>query len=452
MLITNANVITWEKPNKILTDHALLIQGEIIKDIGPSTTLLNRYPGEEIVDAENQFALPGNIRAHTHFYGAFSRGLAIPGDAPKNFSEILNKLWWPLDKALRDEDIYLSSLVCLIDAIRHGTTTLFDHHSSPNAVHGSLDIIAEAVEQSGLRSVLSYEVSDRNGKENAIDGIQENVRFIKSLNNSGRKSSRISGMFGLHASLTLSDETLESCLGNKPTGAGFHIHAAEAPIDQANSLERSGFRVIERLNKHGILGPASITAHAVHVDSREIELLKATGTWVTHQPRSNMNNGVGVAPVQSLLDSNVRLCLGNDGFSNAMWEEWKTAYLVHKSATLDPRSMSGSDIIQIAIYNNSELASRFFNEAPIGKLIPGAYADLILVNYHAPTFVTEGNLPWHILFGFNESQITTTIVAGKFLMKNRELIGLDEEKIFYSARKQSKEVWKRYESYFSNKG
>ena len=448
MLITNANIITWERPNRILNDHAICIQGETIEEIGSSNYMREKYPEETIIDASGQYVLPGNICAHTHFYGAFSRGLAIPGEAPKDFYEILNKLWWPLDKSLNDEDIYYSALVCMVDAIKNGTTTLFDHHSSPNSVNGSLDIIADAAEKTGLRCCLAYEVSDRNGKENALEGIRENTRFIRSIKDRNASSSRISSSFGLHASLTLSDETLEMCLENKPEGIGFHIHAAEGLIDQTDSMERSGLRVIERLDKYKILGAESIVAHAVHVNSREIELFRNTETWVTHQPRSNMNNAVGVAPVKSFLDANVKLCLGNDGFSNAMWEEWKAAYLLHKSANSDPRAMSGTDISNIAIYNNSELASHFFKPAPVGKLIAGAYADLIIVNYHPPTILTEGNLPWHILFGFNESMVTSTMVAGKFLMRDRELIDLDEESVYFEAKELSKAVWKRYEESF----
>ena len=230
---------------------------------------------------------------------------------------------------------------------------------------------------------------------------------------------------------------------------GFHIHAAEGLVDQTDSINKSGLRVIERLDKHHILGPSSIVAHAVHVNDNEIELMKNSETWVTHQPRSNMNNAVGVAPVKSLLESGVKLCLGNDGFSNAMWQEWKAAYLIHKSANLDPRVMSGTDVIDIAVYNNSKLAGYFFENPQIGKLTPGSPADLILVDYHSPTPISVDNAPWHILFGFNESMITSTMVAGKFIMKDRVLEGIDEEKIFAHAREHSKGVWKRYEESFN---
>jgi len=444
MLITHANLITWEEPNRILEDHAVCLKNGLIAAIGPSPEMERTHPTEERLDARGQYVMPGSICTHTHFYGAFSRGMAIPGAAPKDFPEILGKLWWPLDKALTLEDVRYSALVCLIDAIRHGTTILVDHHASPNAIEGSLDVIAGAVEQAGLRAVLCYEVTDRNGLEGAQRGIEENVRFIRKQSTINNPQSTIRSVFGLHASLTLSDATLDACRSMLPEGSGFHIHAAESDADQYDSLAKSGLRVVDRLQKHGILGPRSILAHAVHVDAREIEILADTGTWVTHQPRSNMNNAVGVAPVESMLRADVKVCLGNDGFSNAMWEEWKAAYLVHKLWHHDPRRMSGLDVARMAVYNNAALAAVFFPESPVGVLKPGAAADLIFVDYQSPTPLSPGNLPWHILFGFHESMVTTTLVAGKVLMKDRQLLTLDEKAITARAREIAAQVWRRY--------
>ncbi|HBG74572.1 MAG: hydrolase [Chloroflexi bacterium GWB2_49_20] len=446
MLITHATIITWEIPNRILEDYAIYIKNDLIYDVGPQNKIINQYPDEFQLDANDQLVLPGNICAHTHFYGAFSRGMAIPGSPPKDFPEILSKLWWPLDRSLTHEDIYYSALVCMIDAIKHGTTSLIDHHSSPNAVEGSLDIIASAVRKSGIRCVLCYEVSDRNGQENANAGITENIRFLNSLKSSHSDLSTISGTFGLHASLTLSSKTLSTCREISPKGIGFHIHAAESSDDEYDSISKYGVRVIDRLDMHHLLGPNSIVAHAVHVDSGEIFKLLETQTWVTHQPRSNMNNGVGVAPVESFLRSGIKLCLGNDGFSNAMWEEWKTAYLLQKLWNHDPRSLSGNDVVQMAIYNNAALANTYFPKAPIGTIIPGAFADIIFVDYKSPTPLNSNNLPWHIIFGFQESMVTTTIVGGKILMKDRQLTSLDENEIASRARTLANQVWKRYES------
>ena len=151
MLITNATIITWESENRVLEDHAILIQNDRIVEIDSVQTLTTKYPNEEKLDARGQYVMPGNICAHTHFYGAYARGMAIPGPAPKDFPEILRKLWWPLDRSLDAESIQYSALPCLVDAVKHGTTTLFDHHASPNAIDGSLDIIADEVEKSGVR-------------------------------------------------------------------------------------------------------------------------------------------------------------------------------------------------------------------------------------------------------------------------------------------------------------
>lgn len=440
MLITNTKLITWEKENRVLEGYAIYIEHDRIIEIDNEQALLAKYPNAERLDARGQYVLPGNICAHTHFYGAYARGMAIPGPAPKDFPEILQKLWWPLDRSLDAESIQYSVLPCLVDAIKHGTTTLIDHHASPNAIDGSLDIIAEAMEQAGLRGVLCYEVTDRDGEAKMQAGIRENVRFIQK-----EKSPLLAAAFGLHASLTLSDSSLDQCRSALPEGSGFHVHTAEHESDEYDSLTKTGLRVIDRLHKHGILGPKTITAHGVHFDARETQLLVETGTWLSHQPRSNMNNGVGVAAIESMMRAGIKVCLGNDGFSNAMWEEWKAAYLLHKIHHRDPRRMGGYDVQQMAIYNNAALANVFFPAATIGQLVPGAFADIIFVDYHPNTPLTAGNLPWHIIFGVQQSMVTTTIVAGRVLMKDRQLLTLDEAAIGAKAREIAPRVWERYQ-------
>jgi putative selenium metabolism protein SsnA len=443
MLITNATVVTWEAPNRVLPDHAILVTGDRIEELGPSAQVEKLHPKTKRLDARGQLVLPGGICAHTHFYSAFSRGLAAPAPAPKDFPETLQRLWWPLDQALLEEDVRYSALLGLVDAVRHGTTTLFDHHASPNAIDGSLDVIAEAIDKSGVRGVLCYEVTDRYGSGPTDAGIKENARFLKRL--AANPHARLAGMFGLHASLTLSGGTLQACRAAAPEGAGFHIHVAEHEADEYDSLLKSNMRVVDRLHNHGILGQRTIAAHCVHIDARETEILKETGTWVSHQPRSNMNNAVGAAPVESLLRAGVRVGLGNDGFSNEMWEEWKAAYFLHKLASRDPRRMSGSQVAELAIANNAALAHAYFPQAEVGQIVRGAFADLIFVDYQSPTPVTAENLPWHIIFGFEAGMVTTTIAAGKVLMKDRELLTLDEASIAGRARELAPRVWKRFE-------
>lgn len=449
MLITNATLVTWGTPNQILTDHALLIQDGLIADILPQAEASSRYPEEELMDAGGQWVMPGNICAHTHFYGAYARGMSIPGKAPEDFPEILGKLWWPLDKALDADSVYYSALVCLIDAIKHGTTTLIDHHASPNAIDGSLDRIHQAVDQAGLRAVLCYEVTDRDGADRARAGIDENIRFLRHVHDDPSNVGRLGAMFGLHASLTLSDETLAACseaVERLTIPSGFHIHVAEHSIDEFDALSKSGMRVVDRLAQYNILGPQTIVVHAVHIDAKEIDLLAKSGTWVSHQPRSNMNNGVGLPAVESMLRAGVRVCLGNDGFSNAMWEEWKAAYLAHKLIHLDPRWMPANLIRQMAVDNNRDLAQLLLGGPRLGVITSGAAADLIFVDYHPYTPVTIDNLPWHIVFGFHESMITTTIGSGKVLMHDRKLTVLDVDQIASEARKRAPQVWERYQN------
>ncbi len=448
MLITNGKFITWEKENQILDGYALRIENDKIVELDLQDALLERFPQEERLDAHGQYVMPGNICGHTHFYGAYSRGMSIPGAAPNAFPEILEKLWFKLDQALTMEDVRYSALVCIIDAIKHGTTTLIDHHASPNAIAGSLDEIAQTVEKSGIRAALCYEVTDRGGAERMQAGIDENVRFIQSVKGGNSLNGRLAALFGLHAGLTLSERTLDLCREALPDDTGFHIHVAEHPSDEYDSLAKSGMRAVDRLQKHGILGPKTIVAHAVHVDTREINILADTGTWVTHQPRSNMNNAVGITAIESMMRAGVKVGLGNDGMSNDMWEEWKATYFVHKLANRDPRRMSAVDIAQMAIYTNAELVNNLFDTGPVGVLKPGAQADIIFVDYQPFTPLTAGNLPWHIVFGFHSSMITMTMVDGKVLMKDRVLLTLDEEKIASEALRNAPGVWERYAKQF----
>lgn len=444
LLLTHAQLVPWGDSYEIAEDGALLIEDGIIRDVGSSSELIARYPDAEQLDAHGQYALPGGICSHTHFYGAYARGMGIPGPAPKNFPEILARLWWPLDKALDEKSVRFSAQVCLIDAIKHGTTTLIDHHASPNFIDGSLDVIADAVEEAGLRGVLCYEVTDRDGDAKAQAGIAENVRFLKAA----QSRDRIAATFGLHASMTLSDATLEACVAAaEGLDTGFHIHVAEHEADEEDSLRKYNERIVHRLNRLGILGPKSIVAHAVHVDDVERALLKDTGTWVSHQPRSNMNNAVGASKLDQMLAEGMPVVLGNDGFSNNMWAEWKAAYFLHKVANRDPRMAQGDAIARMAMTHNAQLAEVFFPGETIGRLVPGAVADVILVDYQPFTPLSAGNFPWHVIFGFESSMVTTTIAAGKVLMRDRVLTTLDAEAIAAEAREYAPTVWARYEQF-----
>ena len=445
MLITNGTIITLGAENRVIENGAVYIRGDKIADIGKTNHLITQYPHEERLDARGKLVMPGSIVAHTHFYGAFARGMSLPpGPPPKNFPEILQQLWWKIDRALMLEDCRLSALVCLVDAIRNGTTTLIDHHASPNAIDGSLDAVADAVLESGLRASLCYEVTDRNGAAGARAGIRENVRFIKQVKSQKLKGkSNIAASFGVHASFTVSDKTLEQCLdATDGLDTGFHIHVAEDIADEDDALQKFKLRVGERLESRGVFGPRTIAAHCVQVDVGEIEVLRRTKTNVAHNPRSNMNNAVGVADVLGMLRRGINVGLGNDGFTNNQFAEMKTAYLLHKSARRDPRVMGADQVVQMAYANNAKIAQVFWKPR-VGELSVGAFADIILLDYMPYTPLTAGNFPWHLIFGIDGAHVTHTICAGKLLMKDRQLLTLDEEAIAAKAKEATKRVWKR---------
>jgi len=440
MLVVNGTLVTFGENHRIIPSGAIRIQDGLISAVSATSDLREKYPGEEELDAGGKLVMPGLICAHTHFYGLFARGMSLGGEPPADFLQILERLWWRLDKALGLEDVRYSALVGLIDAIRNGTTMLIDHHASPRAIPGSLDVIAEAVNQAGVRCSLCYEVSDRDGPEATQAGLDENARFIAKVKS---QKGLLAAAFGLHASLTLSDETLARAVEMAQSlDVGFHIHVAEGIADVHDSLQKYGFRVVERLADRDILGPKTIAAHCVHVDTHEMDILRQTGTRVVHNPRSNMNNAVGVAQVPEMLESSIEVGLGNDGFSNNMFREMKTAYLLHKLAREDPRVLGADQVLTMAIRNNAQTAGLFFPRR-LGELAPGAYADIVFLDYIPPTPLTVGNLPWHVIFGVDGAHVSTTIVAGKVLMHNRELATLDEEEISARSRELAAKLWQR---------
>ncbi|HSJ58569.1 MAG TPA: putative aminohydrolase SsnA [Anaerolineae bacterium] len=447
MLITNGTLVTMGTPNQVIEDGALYIEGGKIAAIGGSGELAARYPAAERLDARGKLVMPGIICAHTHFYGMFARGMALGGEPAANFTEILEKLWWRLDKALWPDQVRYSALVGLVDAIRHGMTTLIDHHASQSEIGGSLDLIAEAVLEAGTRACLCYEVTDRDGKEAMQAGIEENVRFIEVARARQRSGDwHLGAAFGLHASLTLSDETLRACVrAAAPLDAGFHLHVAEDKADVKDSLRKSGLRVVERLKKFEILGPKTLAAHAVHVDRIETEMLLDTGTMVVHNARSNMNNAVGTADLPWMLHIGIPVGMGNDGFSNNMFVEAHVAYLAHKQATGDPRTLPADQVVDMLWKHNAGIARTYFpGLGPAwGTLAAGAPADVIVVGYDPPTPLSAGNFPWHMIFGIDGTSVEATIAGGQVLMREGRLLTLDEEEIMARAREVAGKLWQR---------
>ena len=441
LLVGNGRVITHDDRRPFFEDGAAAIVDGLIAEVGPTEAMRTAHPGLRFLDARGRVIMPGLINAHTHLYSAFARGITLKDTAPSNFNQILERLWWRLDKALTLDDVYWSAMAGMIDCIRNGVTTIFDHHASPHAVAGSLFRIAEAAEQTRMRACLCYEVSDRDGGKIAEQGIEENRALIEHCNH--LPHGRLRGLFGLHASFTLSDESLARCReAAAACDAGFHVHTAEALSDVDHCLREHRMRVVERWNEFGILGEQTLAAHCVHLSNREIDLLCETGTRVVHNPQSNLANAVGCAPVFEMMCRGVRVGLGTDAFTADMFESLKAANLLAKHQSGDPRT-GWCEPPQMLFRENAEIASRRFGRQ-IGKLVPGAVGDLILVDYDPPTPLGAGNLHGHILFGFSGHTVATTIIGGEVVMENRRLCPIDEQAVMADARAAAAELWKRF--------
>jgi putative selenium metabolism protein SsnA len=436
LLFEHTTILTLGEPGRVLHDHALLIEGGVISAIAPS----GRLSAGRSIDASGKILMPGFINAHMHCYSTFARGLIKIAPA-HTFPEVLDHLWWRLDKALTLEDCYFSALVVLLEAIRNGTTTLIDHHASPSAISGSLVAIARAFTETSLRGCLCYEVSDRDGPASASEGLNENAEFIRSCREN--PSPLLKGLMGLHASFTLGDATLRRAaeLGHA-IGAGFHIHAAEAKVDQEYTLQQHGMRVIDRLDAFGILGPDSIAAHCVHINEREMELLAGSGTAVVHNPQSNMNNAAGIADITTMQQRGVVVGLGTDAMTTRMSEEVRTAlwgqHLLHR----DP-AIGFTEAASTLLVNNPKIARRIFGQ-PLGEIAVGAPADIVLIDYDPPTPLSQENWPGQFIFGIAPAPVDTTVVAGRVLMRDKKLLlELDEREIYCKTREQAEALWKR---------
>jgi len=442
LLIGNGRLITRGENNRLIENGCVAADGRFIKDVGDTAQLKAQYPGAEYVDAHGGVIMPGFINAHNHIYSAFSRGLSIKGYNPKNFLDILDGLWWNIDRHLLVEDTYWSAMATYLDCIRNGCTTVFDHHASYGGVKGSLFAIADAAKKLGVRASLCYEVSDRGGEEKMREAVAENTEFIRF--SMADKTDMIKGMTGMHASFTLSDKTLELCRENTPEGIGFHIHVAEGMDDVYDSLKKYGKRVINRLFDHDLLGEKTVAGHCIHINGIEMDIIKQTETMVVHNPESNMGNAVGIPPCMEMMRRGILLGLGTDGYTNDMLESEKVANIIHKHALCDPNA-AWSEVPRMLFANNAAIASRSFGIS-LGALEPGAAADIVVSDYDPLTSMTADNCDSHILFGMSGRSIATTVINGSIKMKNRELIGVDAGEIMAKCRERASAMAARINS------
>lgn len=437
ILIGNGRMITRNPDRPYIEDGCLCVDGQTIVAVDTTSALQAKYPDASYIDAKGGLIMPGLINTHHHIYSALARGITLNNHSPSNFLEILEGMWWKIDKHLTLEDVRYSAYVTYLECIKNGVTTVFDHHASYGATPGSLFEISDVARELGVRTSLCYEVSDRHGENLMKEAVQENVDFMNAV---GKDSSDMQkGMMGLHASFTLSNKSLDYIASQMPSDAGYHVHVAEGIGDLYDSLQSHNKRVVERLFDYKILGSNTLAIHCIHVNDREMDLLKETDTLVVHNPESNMGNAVGFTPVLELMKRQIPLGLGTDGYTSDMLESMKVANILPKHHLCNP-SVAWGEVPQMLFYNNAHIANRFY-EKPVGVLQEGAYADVIIADYNPFTPLDANNVNGHILFGLSGRHVTTTMIHGKLVMKDRVVQGIDEERIMAKSRELARILW-----------
>lgn len=438
-LIGNGRLFTRDEKNSYFENGAVVWEGNTIVEVGEFEALKQKYADAEFIDAKGGMIHPAFINTHEHIYSALARGLSIKGYAPNGFLEILDGLWWTIDRNLDNDLTKLSAEATYLECIKNGVTTIFDHHASFGEISGSLFAIEEAARDFGVRSVLCYEISDRDGKEKAHAAIKENVDFAKHA--LSLKDDFIKGMMGMHASFTISDETMELCRKEKPKEIGYHIHVAEDILDLHRCLKEHGKRIVDRLYDWDVLGEKTLLAHCIYVNPHEMDLIRDTNTMVVHNPESNMGNACGCPPTMEIVHKGILTGLGTDGYTHDMIESWKVANILHKHHLVDPGA-AWAEVPEMLFQGNARIANRYF-EKKLGVLEKGAAADIIITDYIPPTPMNAGNLNGHMLFGMNGRSVVTTVGNGKILMKNRELQGIDEERCLAKIREGAARLEKK---------
>lgn len=440
IIIGNGRLVTRNDATPFVENGAVVVDGNVIVDYGTTADMKSKYDGADFYDADSKLIMPGLINTHHHIYSTFARGMFLEGPRNESFFDILENLWWKVDKVLNLEDVKYSAYPIYIDCVKNGVTTIFDHHASQMHIEKSLFTLAELAEEVGMRGTFCYEVTDRDGVEATDAAIKENVDFIKWANT--QESDMVKGLFGIHASATVSDETLAKCV--KEMGdldAGYHIHVAEGIQDLENSKKLYGKRVVERLYDAGITGPKSIFVHSIHTNKREHEILASTGTAVVTNPESNMGNAVGRTPIEKLLEAGVVTGLGTDGYTSDMYESWKSLKTLHSHDLVDSNFGWGEGP-QMLFNNNREIAGRYF-EKPIGIIEKDAYADIVVVDYDPITPLHAGNVDGHLLFGVCGKNTVTTMINGQFVYLDRQVVNVNEKELNKKSREQALDFWKR---------
>ena len=425
ILIKNAFILS---PNTDFEDRqSILIKDDIISEIAPEIDEAN---ADKIIDATGKIVLPGLINTHTHLSMTLFRGLADD----LSLDTWLNDHIWPMEANLNGDYCYIGALLGAVELIKSGTTTFSD-------MYFYMEDVARAVEDAGIRAVLSYGMIDFGDAERREAEIEENLQLFKSCN--GMADGRIKVFFGPHSPYTASEDLLIKVreLADE-YNMGIHIHVSETEKEINDSLDEKGLRPFEYLEKIGFLGPDVVAAHCVWLSDEEIEIIKKHDVKVSHNPCSNMKLASGIAPVSKLIENDICVSIGTDGTSSNnnldLIEELKTASLLQKVSTLDPKVLTSDEAITMATIKGAEALGL---ENEIGSIEVGKKADIILIDTNSANMVPDSSsLSSNVIYSANGSNVDTTICNGKILMENKKLTVLDEQEIYDKARKAIKEL------------
>jgi len=375
---------------------------------------------DEVIDCTGKLITKSFACGHHHVYSALALGMGAPAKTPGNFYEILKYIWWTLDKCLDKDAIEASALATAIACAKNGVTFAVDHHASPFAIKGSLEIIAKAFEKVGVSHLLCYEISDRDGEEIAAGGLEETANYLKTNQ----------GLVGLHASFTVGDSTLKKAVSlAREHKSGIHIHVAEDMSDQENCVKYYHKRVVQRLHDEGVLSfPKTILGHCLHLNDKEKELISCSPAWVVQNTESNLNNMVGYFDSRGLGD---HIILGTDGMHSDMLRSAKAAFFAGQGI---------GNIDYPGVYKRFRNVHEYLR---MNDFEGDGENNLVVLDYDTPTEINSSNFYSHFLFGFESKHIQHVISNGKIIVKDRQITNVNENDVLEFARKEGKKLWER---------
>lgn len=422
LVLTNATVAD---PTGLRRGVDVHLSGRAIVGVLPSPSRV--ADDVERVDCSDRVIVPGYVNAHHHFATVLLRGMPTAA-RPRNQRERLQQVIWPFERGLTQADVRLAVEFGALEAIASGTTAVVDHHVSSGCVPGVLDVVAEALTDSGLRGVVCYEITDRDGPSVAAAGLAETARFLDSA---ASRTASVRGMVGLHAMSTVGPETLRHAARlAERFDVGIHLHLGESAHDNEDSVAEYGGRPLERLLAQSALTPKSIAAHAIHVTPREIVNLAQVGAAVAHCPRSNATNGVGVTDLASMRAAGIAVGIGGDGFTQDIRGDLGLIPLFQRLRWQDPGRMPDDDVVNIGMGGSAEVLRRASGWVT-GGVGAGVLADLVALSYEPTVPLLDSNVRWHCARGFPGSTVRDVWVGGRRLLRDGVHEVLDQERILH---------------------